>query len=93
VGGQEPQDDTKKTQEESKAIQTQTEKKGLKNNTVYVKEYNRLLEQHNLPISRMGDIDWHLRQRFVFDSECEDKHTLQLSFYLRDPALSDDDNF
>jgi hypothetical protein len=32
-----------------------------KNKNSLVQEYSKMLENHNLPISRMGDIDWFLR--------------------------------
>ena len=59
----------KKVVEEVKAMHMPVEKTRLKSNLAYVKEYNRLLEQHNLPTSRMGDIDWYLRQKFNCDSQ------------------------
>lgn len=59
----------KKVVEEVKAMHMPVEKSRLKSNLAYVKEYNRLLEQHNLPTSRMGDIDWYLRQKFNCDSQ------------------------
>lgn len=40
----------------------------------------------------MGDIDWYLRQRFNVDSQDQDQKTPNMLFYLRDPALSDEDN-
>jgi hypothetical protein len=53
-----------------------------------------MLEQHNLPISRMGDIDWYLRQRFNVDSQETDQKATnpQIIFYLRNPGLSDEEN-
>lgn len=53
-----------------------------------------MLEHHNLPISRMGDIDWYLRQRFNFDTPDteESKQEVQVYYYMRDPTISDEDN-
>jgi hypothetical protein len=65
---------------------------GLKTNSAYVKEYHRLLEQHNLPIPRMGDIDWYWRQRFNFESQ-EKEEKQQFLVYLRNPDLTDDENY
>lgn len=59
-----------------------------------MKEYNRLLDQHNLPIPRMGDIDWYMRQRFnLVSQDAADKHQAQISNYLRNPDVSDEDNY
>jgi hypothetical protein len=54
----------RKQQEETKLITyapVDKTNKDTKNNAAYIKEYTRMLEQHILPISRMGDIDWYLR--------------------------------
>lgn len=62
----------RKQQEETKLIThapVDKTNKDPKNNAAYIKEYTRMLEQHILPISRMGDIDWYLRQRFNVDSQ------------------------
>ena len=46
-----------------------SQSKNIKNKTSFLKEYTKMLEQHNLPISRMGDIDWYLRQKYNCDAQ------------------------
>ena len=46
---------------------------------------HNIVDWHSLPISVMGDIDAYLRQKF----RCDNKGT----YYLKDPKLTDDENY